>query len=71
MLIPTQQRDPQWAGTTVHTRLTHPQAPAHASSGEQHGQSRALQPLVIPAAFAHTPLALLTQPILTVLRRLV
>ena len=71
MLIPTQQRDPQWAGTTVHTRLPTPRHPHMLARGEQHGQSRAPQPLVIPAAFARTPLALLTQPIHTVLQRLV
>ena len=59
MLIPTQQRDPQWAGTTVHTRVPTPRHPHMLARGEQHGQSRAPQPLVIPAAFvpnvrAHT-----------------
>eukprot|EP00966_Prymnesium_polylepis_P004063 92886-Prymnesium_polylepis.1 len=63
MLIPTQQRDPRWAGTTVGAHSTpHPQASAHASSG------RAAWPE--PRAFARTPLALLTQPVHTVPRRL-
>eukprot|EP00966_Prymnesium_polylepis_P058131 1346257-Prymnesium_polylepis.1 len=46
MLIPTQQRDPQWAGTTVHTRVPTPSHPHMLARGEQHGQSRAPQPLV-------------------------
>ena len=71
MLIPTQHRDPQRAGTTVQSRLPNPRHRHMLARGEQHGQSRTPQPLVIPAAFARTPLALLTQPIRTVLRRLI
>ena len=70
MLIPTQQRDPQRAGTTVHSRFPKPRHPHMLARGEQHDQSLAPQPLVAPAAFARTPLAQLTQPIRTVLRRL-